>query len=216
MTNAAATPGTSAPSAAEQAQAVVLEAQDWFRDKEFTTDWVTNKIRRWHRFLRRFRDRPVDLLEVGSFEGRSALFFLNYLPQSRLTCIDLFPGPLEARFDRNMQGFGDRLTKIKGSAIAHLDRLAGEKRQYHFIYLDAGKKRDHVLAQALLTWPLLRPGGLLMIDDYDWGKDRPPEGRPHDAINIFLDLHKDEIEILWKDGQVILKRLVPPPPAAAA
>lgn len=186
------------------------EVSRWFEGKEFTTDWVSRKINRWARYMARFRQRQVQVLEVGSYEGRSAVFLLNYLPQAKLTCIDLFPQPLNTRFDRNTAEFGpERLTKITGSAIAILDQLAGEKRRFHLIYLDAGKRRDHVLAMSLIAWPLLRANGVLIWDDYDWGPSKPPEERPHDAIDYFLSLHKDQLEILWQKGQVFVKKLEP-------
>lgn len=184
------------------------EVSRWFEGKEFTTDWVSNKVNLWVRFIKRFRNHEVQVLEVGSYEGRSAVFLLNYLPQAKLTCIDLFPPKLNGRFDRNTAEFGtQRLTKLTGSAIAILDQLANEKRKFHLIYLDAGKMRDHVLAMSLIAWPLLRTNGILIWDDYDWGPTKPSEERPHDAIDGFLSMHKDQLEILWQKGQVFVRKL---------
>jgi hypothetical protein len=40
--------------------------------------------------------RPaVKILDIGSFEGRSAVFFLKYLPGSTIVCIDTFAGTPE-------------------------------------------------------------------------------------------------------------------------
>lgn len=180
---------------------------EWFAGKRFSKDWVSSKIPRWVRLFNRFRANEIDVLEVGSYEGRSAIFLLNFLPLAKLTCIDLFKDPLESRFDYNLQGYEDRLEKRKGSAYRHLDELRQSGRQFHLIYLDAGKGRDHVLAMSLITWPLLRDDGMLIWDDYQWGKDKGPEDRPHDAIDIFLDMHADQIEILWKGSQVFVKKL---------
>jgi hypothetical protein len=73
--------------------------------------------------------RPVHILEIGSWEGRSALFFLNYLSRSRIVCIDTFGGNIEHRldpyfadlaprtegqFDSNLAELMDRVEKIKG------------------------------------------------------------------------------------------------------
>jgi len=182
------------------------EAAGWFSGKEFTADWVSGKLKRWDRYFLNFRTKELNVLEVGSFEGRSAIFFLNYFNNARLTCIDNFVAKTEARFDRNMAEYADRTTVIKTSAVVALDNLKDKKLAYDIIYLDAGKNRDHVLAMSLLTWPLLREGGMLIWDDYDWGEGKPAQQRPHDAIDIFLGLHLGEYEEIWKKGQVFIRR----------
>jgi predicted O-methyltransferase YrrM len=40
--------------------------------------------------LHSLREKPARIFEIGSWEGRSALFFLNYLPLSNIVCIDPF------------------------------------------------------------------------------------------------------------------------------
>jgi predicted O-methyltransferase YrrM len=179
---------------------------EWFEGKEFSTDWFTRKIPRWERVLRRFARRRTTVLEVGSYEGRSAVFLLNYLPLSKLVCIDLFRGLFEKRFDQNLAAFEDRVTKIKGSAIQELDILRRANRKFSVIYIDAGKQRDHVLAMSLVAWPLLAPGGVMIWDDFEWGRNRPPSERPHDGIELFLDLHKEDMQLLFKAAQVAVRK----------
>ena|SRR5215472_17578497 len=43
----------------------------------------------------RLRKAPLRIVEIGSWEGRSALFFLKYLPYSSIVCIDTFQGTPE-------------------------------------------------------------------------------------------------------------------------
>lgn len=188
--------------------ALMADVEQWFHGKEFTADWVTRKVLRWHRFLHALRGKPVDVLEIGAFEGRNAVFLLNYLPLAHLTCIDYFKGALDARFDANLAPLGARLTKLKGSAISHLDALAGQGAKFDLIYLDAGKQRDHVLAASLVAWPLLKPQGYFIWDDYDWGLDRPVDQRPHDGIDVFLKLHEADYKLLWNRGQVFVRRSI--------
>ena len=49
----------------------------WYAGKDFSCDWTTHHITMWAGVLEAFRDRPARVLEIGSWEGRSALFFLN-------------------------------------------------------------------------------------------------------------------------------------------
>lgn len=145
-----------------QNAAFMAEVASWFEGKTFIADWVTRKALRWHRFLRGLRKESANVLEIGSFEGRSALFLLNYLPRARITCVDFFKGELDARFDANLAPFASRLTKLKGSAAGHLDALGQAQARYDLIYLDAGKRRDDALALSLLAWPLLKANGIFI------------------------------------------------------
>lgn len=190
---------------------LVKKTQDltegWFADKHFTMDWVSNKIEHWVPIFERFRGRAIDILEVGSFEGRSALFFLNFIPQSVITCIDLFKDDLSDRFDFNLRDYQDRLIKMKGSAIGHLDSLQNNVGKFSIIYLDAAKSRDAALIMSLLAWPLLQKNGIMIWDDYEWGKGRGREDRPHDGIDFFLDMYADNIKFLRKHRQVAIEKI---------
>src|SRR5262245_17004027 len=100
------------------------EIQAWYRDKEFAYDWTSSHFPVWTKFLAPLMDQPANVLEIGSYEGRSAIFFLNFLHRSSLVCIDPWDSsvlepdlvkkmpevvieyPLaEGRFDRNLAAF---------------------------------------------------------------------------------------------------------------
>src|SRR6202030_2025734 len=111
------------------------DAAGWFAGKTFGYDWTSCHFPIWAGLLGRRRDAALRVIEVGSWEGRSALFFMNYLPRSRLVCIDTFAGSeehrahpeafandlpeIERRFDANLAPFADRVEKRKApSAVA--------------------------------------------------------------------------------------------------
>ena len=110
---------------------------DWYLGKKFSSDWTSRHFEIWAEHLARFSDTEVSVLEIGSWEGRSAIFFLNFLRRSRLTCIEPFAGSsehseddalstLEERFDTNLAPFGARVEKIKSRSLPALD--AGRRR----------------------------------------------------------------------------------------
>src|SRR5262249_32758673 len=76
-----------------------IRIADWETDKTFSTDWAGNHFFYWAELLHPLREKPIRILEIGSWEGRSALFFLNYLPRSRIVCIDPFEGNVEHHLD---------------------------------------------------------------------------------------------------------------------
>src|SRR5947208_3404578 len=104
--------------------------RSWFDGKEFSSDWTSGNFTMWRRVLSPLRDEPLRILEIGSWEGRSALFFLNFFKRSTIVCIDTFEGTpeeaavyaslaaimrgVETRFDQNLAPFSDRVEKRKG------------------------------------------------------------------------------------------------------
>jgi predicted O-methyltransferase YrrM len=197
-----------------------MRYRSWFAGKDFSNDWTSGNFTMWRRVLSPLREEPLRILEIGSWEGRSAVFFLNFFARATITCIDTFGGSeehqnltaqladIEARFDRNLAPFGPRVEKIKSRSGAALERLAAQGRRFDLAYIDAGHRRDDVMADSLGVWPLLAPGGVVIWDDYEWGRGLPPEERPQPAIDDFLRDHQGGYRLLAKTYQLAIERLV--------
>ncbi len=199
-----------------------LGYRSWFQGKQFTTDWTSVHFALWVRVLAPLRNEPLRILEIGSWEGRSAVFFLNFFKRSMIVCIDTFCGNTEeqsykqltqelpgaeARFDGNLAPFQDRMEKIKSASHAALERLTAQGRQFDLAYIDGSHLRDDVMADSVGVWRLLAPGGIVIWDDYTWEAGLPPEQRPQPAIDAFLDEHQGRYRLLAKAEQVIIERL---------
>ena len=180
-------------------------------DYSFTTDYVTHHAPTWCHQLAPLRGvADARLLEVGSFEGRSAIWFLDNVlthPTATITCVDPFYGPgLEARFDHNIRvsGHAAKVVKIKGPSEAVLLDL--EPASYDAIYVDGSHRAVNVMMDAALSWTLLKPGGVLTFDDYLWHPERPAWARPQLAIDLFLSMVGTDAVILHKAYQVIVRK----------
>lgn len=177
----------------------------------FTTDYVSAVAEVWKQHLGPLVGKPsLRFLEVGSFEGRSAIWmFENVLtdPSATLTCVDPFFVPAtEVRFDHNLRvgRFQDRVRKLKARSEVLLPDLAGE--DFDAIYIDGSHRALHVLQDAVAAWRLLAASGLLIFDDYEWKPTRDAEARPQLAIDFFLRAYRDELELLHKGYQVIVRK----------
>jgi predicted O-methyltransferase YrrM len=177
----------------------------------FSTDWVSRAAPLWTRYLGEFRGlENVHLLEIGSSEGRSAIWFLNNVlthPTSSITCVDVFSARAkETRFDRNtkLSGFSNKVMKVKGRSQEVLKLL--REGSYDIVYIDGSHRAVDVHMDALLSWALLKPGGIIIFDDYAWKPEKPPEARPQMGIDAFLNDFQSQVEILHKGYQVIVKR----------
>lgn len=192
--------------------------RQWYAEKEFTSDWLTEKLPSWIATLAPFRETAKDILDVGAYEGRSAIAFLELCPGATVTSIDIFSDPLvEARFDRNLMPYGRRLLKLKGRALSALDRLYDNGRQFDIVYLDAAKRRTETLAQSVLAWSLLREGGILIWDDVRWKPHLPDAQRPGPGIELFAATFAGCYERLHRDRQLIVRKSAewPNPPVGA-
>jgi SAM-dependent methyltransferase len=171
----------------------------------FTTDWVTPHEQTWRETLKLFKGRPnVRALEIGSYEGRSAIWFLENIltdPSSSIITIDLFNGPFEQVFDRNVSGFKNQVTKIKAPSHDALRPL--KPGSFDFVYIDGSHVAKDVFLDAALSWDLLKPGGVLIFDDYEL---KGPAGEPKPALDAFLNVFDPYIKVKHKGSQLIVKK----------
>jgi hypothetical protein len=202
----------------------------WFEGKEFSQDWTSPHYPIWARVLEDWRGRAVEMLEIGSWEGRLAVFFLEFLPRSRLVCVDTFAGApehhenpdwraalplIEKRFDRNTAPYKGRVEKIKSTSVAALDALAGAGRRFDLAYIDGSHLCDDVLVDTLLAWPMLKEGGRLIWDDYGGGKQLPDAERVQGAVDLFMDWRGGECRALHRGYQVIVEKTAARPASAS-
>lgn len=190
---------------------ISLQENDHAKKYQFTSDWFSSKIPIWEKVLKSFKGKPnIHYLEIGLFEGRSAFWMLENIlthSTSRLTGIDIFPKHIEERFYTNLKisGFEHKVTAIKGTSQKELKRFS--ENSFDIIYIDGGHTADNVLADAVLSWPLLKEDGILIFDDYLWKRNEyPPQMRPQMAIDTFVTVYINQLEIIHQSSQVVLKK----------
>jgi predicted O-methyltransferase YrrM len=182
---------------------------------EFTRDAFTFNLPVWEKALAPYRGREgLRYLEVGLFEGRSALWMLENVlthPSSTLVGIDPFGDPygvenVEGRFYANLEKSGrkNQVTVIKGYSGPELRKLPPES--FDIIYVDGSHAAPDVLEDAVLCMRLLKTGGLLIFDDYKWNLGAPLIDRPEAALNAFMYFYGPRFEVVHADYQVFLRR----------
>lgn len=199
----------------ERAHDAALARQlDATADYSFTEDYVSPHVGEWGELLAVYQGRPaVRMLEIGSFEGRSTLWFLaNILthPTAGIVCVDLFAPPSrELRFDHNLRiaAVVNKVTKLKGRSEDLLAQLPRDS--FDIVYVDGSHQAVNVLYDAVSAWFLLKAGGVLIFDDYLWEMDKPPSERPQPAIDLLLASFEGRYELLSKAYQVILRKSAP-------
>ena len=93
------------------------------------------------------------------------------------------------------------MTHIGNSDLALAGLLyQGQAQSFDFIYVDGSHVARDVLADAVVSFKLLKIGGIMVLDDYLWHQKPPFEGNvlqiPKLAIDAFVNLHLDVIDII--------------------
>jgi len=191
----------------------------------FRSDMVSGNFALWEPIMGELEGRSARILEIGSFEGMSACYFLWRLRDAHVTCIDTFAGGrsfaalgsdvsgLEVAFDRNVALVdGSRVRKLAGTSTEHLPVLLREGKTFDLVFIDGSDLALDVLVDAALSWQLLESDGYLIFDNYVWrsplGED--PLFHPAPAVDAFLNLVGDHCEVSFEAQEVIVRRVDAP------
>jgi predicted O-methyltransferase YrrM len=193
-------------------------------DYQYTKDWFSWSPGVWEQLIPHLPARK-NFLEIGSFEGRSAVWIVQYMMEDggELICVDTWEGGAEHvngemsgaedRFKHNidliMGNFVDRdVQPIKSTSVDALGNLISYKKQFDFIYIDGSHLAKDVLTDACMAWPLLKSKGFMVFDDYSW---KPPGftllQRPKVAVDAFINMFEDELIVAHSGYQLIVRKL---------
>lgn len=171
---------------------------------------------------------PTRILEIGSFEGASTCYLIEKLAKTKeieVHCIDTWEGGVEhndgGSSQPDMSAVENRFhhnTKIaikksnhkielfvhKGFSDLALSKLLADNKKgyFDFIYVDGSHQAPDVLLDALLSFRLLKVGGLIVFDDYLWQEElsngTDPIRCPKTAIDAFTNIYCRKIKIIMR------------------
>lgn len=199
----------------------------------FTNNWFGSTARPiWDALIPQLN--AARILEIGSYEGASACYLIASCAAKmpiELHCIDTWAGgeehkkagvdmaDVEKRFLHN--------TKIARSRVAHpvelimhkgrsnicLARILSQGRLNYFdlIYIDGSHYAPDVLSDAVLSFPLLKIGGMMIFDDYLWrgqfSQDAPLHG-PKPAIDAFMNVYFHKMQVTRSPNTQVIARKI--------
>lgn len=187
---------------------------------KYTQDWVTGKIPIFTKVVGHLQGLPnLRFLEIGCFEGRSTIWWLQNIlthETSSVVCIDPFTGieedaalnppDLFNTFLYNIQEFKHKIQVQKGPSATELCRPEVRNKQYDFVFIDGCHRAKEVLEDAVLTFDLVRSGGIMLFDDYEWGDfNQTPRRTPKLAIDSFFNCYKLHLNLLYKSSILLYK-----------
>lgn len=148
-------------------------------------------------------------LEIGVFEGRSLFWMLeNVLTHSTARAVGIDWGATKrTKLMLNLARLpqSHKITLIDDRSDVALHDM--EVSSFDIIYIDGGHDVRSVLVDAIYSWRLLRPGGMMIFDDYLLGRGRfPVDLTPKPAVDVFLAGFSAELEVLHCGDQVVVKK----------
>ena len=186
---------------------------DKFKSLNLNEKWFCNNLN----FLtNNFKDikNIKDILEIGSYEGRSSIFFLKHFLGSNITCVDTWQGSdehnidfkeIENNFDHNTYNLQLKglLIKVKMTSDNFFQK---NQKNFDLIYVDGDHSSHQVKIDINNSWNSLKPGGFLILDDYMWWYYKDLKKNPSTPINEFIKENLNSISKLIVWHQVIIQK----------
>jgi len=193
-----------------------LGKQDWmetYKACQFSRQLTISQAAPfWWGAFKDKRNTIREYLDVGSWEGQSAVFAAWLFPEARITAADWFASERATNlFFRNTASFSGRLETIKGTSWDVLSRLQEKDRTFDAILIDADHRFDGVMLDTIKSWPLLRQGGYLIWDDYLWTNSKVPYLSPKQAIDAWIYSRRNVVEPIFADYQVCVRKTASDP-----
>jgi predicted O-methyltransferase YrrM len=191
--------------------------------------WNDDHYKNFEMIANNLKQLPVSfIIELGTFEGKTAFHFLNNIPRSYVTVVD--PNVCEPNFTYNFKEWTkhDNANRFNWRREYSFDFLINEyvegRREYDMIYIDGCHNACCCLEDILLSWKILKTGGILLMDDYLMEirdpyfyvchtefkkyKDRGLMFQhPKQAIDAFLAIYKNQYEMYIDNYQIAVKKI---------
>jgi predicted O-methyltransferase YrrM len=192
----------------------------------YSQDWFDRSIPLMEQLKANF-GQPKRILEIGSFEGRSTVWFATHLlaDGGEICCVDTWEGgeehkemglempETEKTFDNNMFNLQidiegrNNVTKQQGTSVKWLAEHIRRGSKFDFIYVDGSHTAPDVLTDLCMSWQLLDVNGIMVMDDYLWGDARDALHRPKLAIDAFVNTHSESLAVVAAGYQFAVRRM---------
>lgn len=185
-----------------------MKRPDGFFGSNFFEKWIPD----WQNHLGHLSNKPNIIgIEIGVLNGDCSVFCINEILNgegSLLYALDINCTP---EFKHNIAPYQSKIDFRQGYSYDNLKTLTnnGKNKEFaDYIYIDGSHLAIDVLSDAVLSWSLLKVGGILIFDDYGWGAHTNDEKqKPKLAIDAFMNAYQGHYEVIQFGWQVFLKKL---------
>ena len=178
-----------------------------------SSDFFSTNVYYFLKYIKNYE--KFNYLEIGSYEGGSAIYIANRFKESKIYCVDIWKrveeeyneninfNNIEKNFDYNSKGYSN-IFKIKKYSD---EFFLKNKITFDIIYVDGHHFADQVYKDAVNSWKVLNNKGLLIFDDYIWDNYQDILNNPCYAINKFLKERYDLLDVLEvTNSQIFIRK----------
>ena len=184
------------------------------KNKKISNDYFSMNA---YNFYKSIFDLKItfNYLEIGSYEGNSAMFVARNFPKARVNCVDNWHSTedyhgqdfniVEENFDYNVSNFKN-IKKYKNNSDEFFEK---NLQKFDVIYVDGYHKNNQVYKDCKNSWRFLNNKGVLICDDYFWNFYEKIENNPCFGINKFLNEIKNNFKVLKvSNTQIFIKKII--------
>lgn len=177
-------------------------------------DWFGGKILVWEKIIKELNDQKIDYLEIGSFEGRSAVFVSELKNINSIMCVDTFEGGDEHSSVDFKEVFNNLKNNLKKTPNQNYKIFKGKSnnffvknsKKFNLIYIDGSHFYEDVKLDFENSLNYLKKGGVLICDDFLWFFYKDILNNPLRAILECYEKNKNNLEIIFVNYQIIFKK----------
>ncbi|MDC0418560.1 class I SAM-dependent methyltransferase [Pelagibacteraceae bacterium] len=183
-------------------------------------DWFTRNIPIWDYIFDSYnlRDKEIDYLEIGSYEGRSSLFILELLQKTNCEFVDPYidyaatptfsakqMNEIYNNFKKKIEKFSHRTKIYKTSSV---EFFANNKKKYDLIYIDGSHYGPDVEKDLISSYEVLNKDGIIILDDLLWNHYKQIDQNPVGGIIPFVKENFDKLKVITVGDQLILQKKI--------
>jgi len=191
--------------------------ESFIESKSFSQKWFLNNFEIFHYYLPKNLNENFSYLEIGSYEGLSALNILFNYKNSKVTAIDLWQksninseslnvnfNEVEDRFNKNLEGY--KYTKIKNDSVIALREILKNNIFFDVIYIDGSHNGEDILSDAIESYKLLNSEGIIFFDDVV-NANKNISIQSYVGFEKFCEIYKKNIKVIYLKNIAVVKKV---------
>ena len=199
---------------------LILEKKKFYEEKYLfqDQDWFSHNIPVWEFILNKEINyqKKIKYLEIGSYEGRSAVHICEKFKNAQVTIVDQYIEYDEIKRYIKNQNLERVYETLKENLINFKDRVEiyrisskkffhNNKKKFDLIYIDGSHKSNDVKEDFLNSVRILEDDGIIILDDFVWNHYENICDNPIGGILPVLEKN-DDLKIISASNQLIVKK----------
>lgn len=201
-----------------------------FNQYVFNTDWTKSALENT-KYLFENYGTPKSVLEIGTFEGRYALWLADNYVDMNIDTVDPFDSSIyeleQSYFDHIEKNWQNNLSICKNKKNIHFHKQSSSQalkhmlevgKKFDFVYVDGDHRSNTVSNDLELSYDMLLKGGIILIDDANsWQSKNYNTNEtstdinltPKPAVDGFIKKYSEYTQILSipKKNQVAIRKI---------